>query len=146
MEEPLRIHRLGGKKERIRRVDEMLDRVGLDPAYRERRVTELSSGQKQRVSIGCALMLRPRLLVADEAISALDASVGAQILNLFRELHHSLNLGILFISHNLNVVNYLAGRIAVMRKGRIVETGSADAICDSPVHEYTRALIKAAEL
>jgi ABC-type glutathione transport system ATPase component len=145
MEEPLRVHRLGGKKERARRVDEMLDLIGLDPAYRERRVTELSAGQKQRLSIGCALMLRPRLLIADEAISALDASVGAQILNLFRELHQSLDLSILFISHNLNVVYYLSGRIAVMRKGRIVETGSAEDICTSPAHEYTRALIKAAE-
>jgi ABC-type oligopeptide transport system ATPase subunit len=90
-------------------------------------------------------MLRPRLLIADEAISALDASVGAQILNLFRELHQSLDLGILFISHNLSVVYYLSDRIAVMRKGRILETGSAEEICVSPVHEYTRSLVRAAE-
>jgi ABC-type dipeptide/oligopeptide/nickel transport system ATPase subunit len=119
VEEPLVIHRLGTKKERLRRVDEMLLRVGLDPSYKTRRVNELSSGQKQRVSIGRALMLEPKLLIADEAISALDVSVGAQILNLFNELHESLSLGILFISHNLEAVHYLCDRAARIEDGKL---------------------------
>jgi ABC-type dipeptide/oligopeptide/nickel transport system ATPase subunit len=119
MEEPLAFHRLGGPEERIRRVDDMLVRVGLDPSYKKRRVNELSGGQKQRVCAGRALILGPKLLIADEAISSLDVSVGAQILNLFRELHESLGLSILFISHNMGAVEYLCGRISVMEKGRV---------------------------
>jgi ABC-type glutathione transport system ATPase component len=121
LEEPLLIHRLGGKEERALRVDEMLVRVGLDPSYKKRRVNELSGGQKQRVCIGRALLLRPRLLIADEATSSLDVSVGAQILNLFRELHEGLGLSILFISHNTAAVDYLCHRVAVMKNGRITE-------------------------
>jgi ABC-type oligopeptide transport system ATPase subunit len=103
-------------------------------------------GQKQRVAIGCALMLRPRLLIADEAVSALDVSVGAQILNLFRELHDTLSLGILFISHNLNLVYYLCDRIAVMRQGRILETGAAEEVYSAPRHPYTKELLAALPL
>jgi ABC-type glutathione transport system ATPase component len=117
MEEALVIHRLGTKKERVQQVDAMLSRVGLDPSYKTRRVNELSSGQKQRVCIGRALLLKPKLLIADEAISALDVSVGAQILNLFRELNESLGLSILFISHNMEAVNYLCGRTAMLEAG-----------------------------
>jgi ABC-type glutathione transport system ATPase component len=123
MEEPLVIHRRGSRGERLRQVDEMLDRVGLDPSYKTRRAGELSSGQKQRVSIGRALMLKPKLVIADEAVSALDVSVGAQILNLFRELHETLGMALLFISHNIDAVYYLCDRIAVMEQGRIIETG-----------------------
>ena len=119
MEEPLVIHRLGAAAERARQVDEMLIRVGLDPSYKKRRAGELSGGQKQRVCIGRALMLNPKLLIADEAVSSLDVSVGAQILNLFRELHRDLGLGILFISHNTGAVEYLCGRIAALRNGTI---------------------------
>jgi ABC-type glutathione transport system ATPase component len=143
LEEPLRVHRLGGGKERARRVDEVLDLVGLEGSYKTRRALELSVGQKQRVCIGCALMLRPRLIIADEAVSALDVSVGAQILNLLRELHDSLGLSILFISHNLNLVYYLCDRIAVMRRGRIVETGTAEEVYSAPQHPYTRELLAA---
>jgi ABC-type glutathione transport system ATPase component len=121
MEEPLLIHKLSGTAERRRKVDAMLVRVGLDPSYKNRRVHELSGGQKQRVCIGRSLMLEPKLLIADEALSSLDVSVGAQILNLFRELHESLGLSMLFISHNTGAVEYLCGRIAVMREGRITE-------------------------
>jgi ABC-type glutathione transport system ATPase component len=128
MEEPLVIHRFGSGKERIRRVDEMLERVGLDPSYKTRRTGELSSGQKQRVCIGRALMLKPKLIIADEAVSALDVSVGAQILNLFRELHETLGMALLFISHNIDAVYYLCGRIAVMEKGRITKTGPAEEV------------------
>jgi ABC-type dipeptide/oligopeptide/nickel transport system ATPase subunit len=122
MEEPLAMHRIGTEISRTIQVDQMLSRVGLDPSYKNRRVNELSGGQKQRVCIGRALMLKPKLLIADEAISSLDVSVGAQILNLFRELHRSLGLSLLFISHNTAAVEYLCGRIAVMKGGRIEES------------------------
>ena len=110
LEEPLFIHRLGKKKQRLQKVDEMLARVGLDGSYKTRRVHELSGGQKQRICIGRALMLQPKILIADEAISSLDLSAGAQILNLFRELRDSLGLTILFISHNTGAVEYLCDR------------------------------------
>jgi ABC-type glutathione transport system ATPase component len=128
LEEPLKINKMGNAMERRKRVDEVLEMVGLDPSYKKRRVHELSVGQKQRICIGCALMLRPRLIVADEAVSALDVSVGAQVLNLFRELHQNLGLGMLFISHNLDLVYYLCDRIAVMEGGRIVQQGSAEEV------------------
>jgi len=119
MEEPLIIHKIGTPQERRRKTNEMLERVGLDPSYKTRRVHELSGGQKQRVCIARALILSPRLLIADEAISALDVSTGAQILNLFRELHSGLGLSVLFISHNKDAVEYLCDRIAVMENGRV---------------------------
>jgi oligopeptide/dipeptide ABC transporter ATP-binding protein len=144
MEEPLRIHRLGTKQERIKRVDETLYLVGLDPSYKTRRVQELSGGQKQRVCIGCALMLEPKLIIADEAVSSLDVSVGAQILNLLQALHQRLGLALVFISHNLQVVYYLCDRIAVMYQGQIVELGAAEAIYETPAHPYTRLLLDAA--
>jgi ABC-type glutathione transport system ATPase component len=143
LEEPLRIHKVAGKAERERRVDEVLDLIGLNGAYKQRGVDELSVGQKQRICIGCALMLRPKLIIADEPVSALDVSVGAQILNLFRDLHEQLGLSLLFISHNLDLVYYLCGRIAVMHGGRIVEQGEAEQVYSSPRHEYTRRLLSA---
>ncbi|MDR2209848.1 MAG: ATP-binding cassette domain-containing protein [Spirochaetaceae bacterium] len=143
LEEPLRVHRLGSRGEREKRVDEVLDLVGLDSSYKTRRARELSVGQKQRIAIACALMLRPRLIIADEAVSALDVSVGAQILNLFRDLHASLGLALIFISHNLNLVYYLCDRIAVMRRGRIVELGTAEEVYSAPKHPYTRELLSA---
>jgi ABC-type glutathione transport system ATPase component len=143
LEEPLRVNGLGSRAERLKRVDETLELVGLDPSYKNRRVNELSVGQKQRICIGCALMLRPRLIVADEAVSALDVSVGAQILNLFRELNKTLGLGMVFISHNLNLVYYLCDRIAVMRGGRIVEQGRAEEVYGNPKDPYTQELLTA---
>jgi ABC-type glutathione transport system ATPase component len=119
LEEPLRAHRIGRAAERQKRVDEILDLVGLDPSYKKRKPAELSSGQKQRVAIGCALMLKAGLIVADEPVSALDVSVASQILNLFRGLNERLGLTLLFISHNLEMVNYLCDRVAVMRNGGI---------------------------
>jgi ABC-type dipeptide/oligopeptide/nickel transport system ATPase subunit len=98
----------------------MLTSVGLDPSYKTRRVNELSGGQKQRVCIARALVLNPRLLIADEAISSLDVSTGAQILNLFRELHKNLGLSILFISHNKDAVEYLCDRVVEMENGVII--------------------------
>ena len=124
MEEPLVIHRAGTARaftapERSRKVDEMLTRVGLDPSYKTRRVSELSGGQKQRICIGRALMLDSKILIADEAISSLDVSVGMQILTLFRELRDSLGLTIIFISHNINTMRYFCDRIAVMKDGGV---------------------------
>ena len=119
LEEPLVIRRLGTKEQRSLLADEMLGRVGLDPSLRTRRASELSGGQKQRVCIGRALMLKPKILIADEATSSLDVSAGAQILNLFRDLRGSLGLTILFISHNIDAAEYLCDRTAVMHNGEI---------------------------
>ena len=121
IEEPLIIHKIGTPQERRQKTDEMLERVGLDPSYKTRRVHELSGGQKQRVCVARALILSPRLLIADEAISALDVSTGAQILNLFRELHSGLGLSVLFISHNKDAVEYLCDRILEMREGKLAD-------------------------
>jgi len=119
IEEPLVIHRIGTQEERKKKVDKMLLRVGLDPSYKTRRVHELSGGQKQRVCIARALMLEPRLLIADEAISSLDVSAGSRILNLFKKLNKNAGVSILFISHNKDAVEYLCDRVAVMDKGMI---------------------------
>jgi ABC-type glutathione transport system ATPase component len=117
MEEPLVIHKIGTREERIKKVNKMLLRVGLDPSYKTRRVNELSGGQKQRVCIARALILEPHLLVADEAISSLDIQSGMQILKLFKMLNRATGLSILFISHNKNAVDYLCDRTAVMKDG-----------------------------
>ena len=119
LEEPLKAHNLGSTAERQVKVDRVLDLIGLDSSYKKRRPSELSSGQKQRVSIGAALMLNPGFIVADEPVSSLDVSVAAQILNLFRELNRQLGLSLLFISHNLDLVNYLCDRVAVMHDGKL---------------------------
>ena len=119
LEEPLAIRRLESPRQHARRVDEMLERVGLDQSCKNRRPCELSGGQKQRACIGRALLLEPKILIADEAINALDPSAGAQILNLFRELRDSLGLTLIFISHNIDAAEYLCDRIAVMQNGRV---------------------------
>ena len=141
VEEPLAVHRKYSRQEREKKVDEMLEKVGLDPSYKKRLPAELSGGQRQRVCIAAALMLEPRLLVADEAISSLDVSVGAQILNLFRELHEQMEFAMLFITHKLDVAYYLCSRVAVMQGGRIVESGNVEEVYASPQSEYTRKLL-----
>lgn len=141
LEEPLKIHRKGSKKERTKRVDEILELIGLDRSYRERYPHELSGGQRQRISIGSAIILNPKFVVLDEPVSALDVSVQAQILNLMMDLHHKLNLSFLFISHNLNVVYYMCDRVAVMYLGEIVELASAEEIYNNPKHPYTKDLL-----
>jgi len=120
LEEPLLINKIGKRQERKQKVDRMLLRVGLDPSYKSRKAHELSGGQKQRVCIARALIMEPKLLIADEAISSLDVSVGSQILNLFNKLNKNTGLGILFISHNKNALEYLCNRIAVMENGSII--------------------------
>ncbi len=125
------------------RIEGLLDQVQLPRAYRNRYPHELSGGQKQRVGIARALALRPTLLVADEPTSALDVSVQAQVLELFRGLQESMGFACVFVTHDLAVVDQLADRICVMRRGRIVETGDRDAILRSPQDPYTKRLLAA---
>ena len=143
MREPLMAHGIGNRQEQDRKIAKMLETVGLDASYADRYPKELSGGQRQRVCIGAALILEPELIIADEAISALDVSVGSQILNLFNTIDVERDFSMLFISHNLNVVYYLCDRIAVMHKGYIVEMGTADAVYNHSGHPYTRLLLSA---
>ncbi len=138
---PLRLHRLCARAEIAQRVDETLRRVGLTPAFRDRFPHELSGGQLQRVAIGRALILSPRLLVADEAVSKLDVSVRAQILNLLKDVRQAHALSILFITHDLHVARYLCDRIGVMYFGKLVELGPTERVFGRPRHPYTRALL-----
>ena len=143
VEEPLRIHRTGPAAHRRERVSELLGMVGLDPSHATRFPHELSGGQRQRVGIARALALSPSLLIADEPVSALDLSVQAQIVNLLLQLQEQLGLAYLLVTHDLRLAHHVCHRIAVMYRGRIVETAAAADVWEAPCHPYTRALLSA---
>jgi len=141
--EGLAIHRIGSREERGRKVRELLDMVGLPADAARRYPHEFSGGQRQRIGIARALATNPRFIVADEAVSALDVSIQAQIINLLQDLRRQLGLTMLFIAHDLRVVEHISDRVAIMYLGRIVELGARDQIFGNPHHPYTRALLSA---
>jgi oligopeptide/dipeptide ABC transporter ATP-binding protein len=142
LSEPFAIHNLYGKKEREARIAELLDQVGLSTAYLDRYPHEFSGGQRQRVGIARALATSPEFIVADEPVSALDVSIQAQIINLLQDLQRRYSQTMLFISHDLAVVRHIANRIAVMYRGKVMETGDNEAIFSSHAHPYTELLLK----
>jgi len=141
--EPLRLQGVASGGELRRQVGELLDRVGLSPEHRDRYPHEFSGGQRQRVGIARALAPRPKLILADEPVSALDVSIRAQIVNLLADLQDELGLTYVFVAHDIGVVRHVSDRIAVMHEGRIVEEGSADRVCEQPRDPYTKALLAA---
>ena len=141
--DPLKLQGVASGAELRRRVQELLERVGLSPEHYDRYPHEFSGGQRQRIGIARALALKPKLIVADEPVSALDVSIQAQIVNLLDDLQDELGLTYLFVAHDIGVVRHVSDRIAVMHDGKIVEEGTADQVCEQPRDPYTKTLLAA---
>lgn len=141
--EPLLIHKMGSRRERVDRVVEMLERVGMQANHMYRYPHAFSGGQRQRIGIARALILKPKLVVADEAVSALDVSVQAKVLDLLQELQREMKLTYIFVSHDLSVVRQVCDQVAVMYKGRVMEFGAAAQLYANPRHAYTKVLMSA---
>jgi oligopeptide transport system ATP-binding protein len=141
--DPLRLHGIASGEELKRNVRGLLERVGLGPEHYNRYPHEFSGGQRQRIGIARALALRPRLIIADEPVSALDVSIQAQIINLLEDLQDEFNLTYIFVAHDLGVIRHVSDRIAVMYLGKIVEIGPADEVYSDPIHPYTLSLLSA---
>lgn len=146
IEEPLRVHGIGDRASRKEMAHSLLQQVGLSTDHYDRLPFQMSGGQLQRVNIARALAVNPKLLICDEAVSALDVSVQAQIINLFLEVQKEFGVALLFISHDLEVVRHLSDRIAVMYAGTICEVAETDQLFENPAHPYTRALLSASSL
>jgi len=141
--DPLKLQGVASGSELRRQVRELLDRVGLSPEHYDRYPHEFSGGQRQRIGIARAIALKPKLVVADEPVSALDVSIQAQIVNLLDDLQDELGLTYVFVAHDIGVVRHISDRIAVMHHGKIVEQGSADQVCEHPGDDYTKKLLAA---
>jgi ABC-type oligopeptide transport system ATPase subunit len=143
VEEPLKIHTRQSPAERRERVAWLMQKVGLSPDYIHRYPHEFSGGQRQRIGIARALATNPKIVIADEPVSALDVSIQAQVVNLMQDIQKEFDLSYIFIAHDLSVVRHISDRIAVMYKGEIVEIGEAESLYQQPQHPYSRALLAA---
>jgi peptide/nickel transport system ATP-binding protein len=141
--EPLLVNHIARGRALDERVAELMEQVGLDPAWRERYPHAFSGGQRQRIGVARAIALKPKVIVADEATSALDVSLRFQVLDLLLKLQDELNLAFIFISHDIGVIRYMCDRVGVMYRGKLVEMGETEQVVGNPSHAYTRALISA---